>query len=465
MPELLGARVAVIGGGITGLAAAHRVRERCGPGSVTIIEGSSRLGGKIRTERVDGFVLEGGPDCFLASKPAARELCEQLGLGPHIIETNAALRRSFVKRADRLHPLPDGITGLVPSRLMPLVTTGILSLRGRARAALEPFMPRANGDGDESVASFVRRRFGKEAWEWLVEPLLSGIYAGDGNALSVQATFPQLRETERTYGSILRPMVSARFRTNGHGASAAPRGFVTLAGGVQELVDALAAKLAGERVLTGTRVESIARVADGYLLTLGDGSTIAAGSVMMAAPAHEAARLIAPLDEPLARDLGDIPFVSTATVSVAFSASDVPRPLPGFGYVSPRAEGGAIVACTWTSNKFPARVPAGMTLLRFFVGRAGSDVSAAATDDALTALVRDELRRVHGIVAEPRFMRITRWDRALPQYTLGHVERVARIMKGAAERLPRLVVAGASYKGVGIPDCITSGWTAAETIA
>jgi oxygen-dependent protoporphyrinogen oxidase len=454
-------RVVVIGGGITGLAAAHRLREQLGAQHVTLIESSPRLGGKISTTHTDGFVLEGGPDCFLASKPAATQLCEALGLGAHIIGTNPALRRSFVKRGDRLHPLPDGITGLVPSRILPLMTTSVLSIGGRARAAMEMFVPRLKGDEDESVASFVRRRFGNEAWQWLVEPLLSGIYAGDGEQLSVRATFPQLRETERRDGSVLKPMLAAKIAGNGNGA---PRGFVSLSGGMQELVDALTESLADVDIRLESRVAGITRIGEEYQVDFEGGSSLAASTIIFATPAYVTAALVAGIDTEMAAELRAIPFVSTATISVAFSRSDIARTLPGYGYVSPRANGGDVVACTWTSNKFPSRVPTGAVLLRFFVGRAGAEANASTTDEMLKAIVTKELRDVLGITAVAKFTSIARWPNALPQYVMGHADRVARIFNYAAGHRG-LFLAGASYRGVGIPDCISSAWSAAVSAA
>jgi protoporphyrinogen/coproporphyrinogen III oxidase len=454
-------RVVIIGGGITGLTAAHRLMKTLGAQHVTLIESAPRLGGKIFTTRADGFVLEGGPDCFLASKAPATQLCEELGLGPHIIGTNPALRRSFVKRGAALHPLPDGITGLVPSRLMPLMTSGVLSVAGRARAAMEMFVPRRKGEADESVASFVRRRFGNEAWQWLVEPLLSGIYAGDGEQLSVNATFPQLRETERRVGSLLKPMVAARFAPN---ASSAPRGFVTLSSGLQELVDALASAVANADVRLDTQIAAITAVGHEYRIEFEGGSSLTAAAIVFATPAYVTAALVGGIDSQMADELRAIPFVSTATISVAFDRADVARTLQGYGYVSPRANGGDIVACTWTSNKFPSRVPADSVLLRFFVGRAGAELSSATTDDALKTIVANELRDVLGITAAPKFTNVARWPNALPQYVMGHTDRVARISARAAEHRG-LFVAGASYRGVGIPDCISSAWSAADSAA
>jgi len=452
-------RVAVIGGGITGLAAAHRLMGVLGPDEVLLLERDDRLGGKIVTERVDGYVVEGGPDCFLGFKPGGVELCRALGIDDRLRGTDPRYRRAFVKRGGRLHELPDGLSGLVPSRIRPLLTTGILSPLARLRAAIEPAVPRRRADDDEAIATFVSRRFGREAYDWLVEPLLSGIFAGDGEALSLQATFPQLAETERRHGSVLVPMLRARFAGPTDGA---PRlGFVTPESGLAELVAALETAISPRSVWCGVGVETVARLAQGWRLTLTDGRSVDALAVICATPAFAAAELLAPLDPVLSTALADIPFVSTATVSVAFPRNAVPAPLNGSGYVSPRAEGGGVVACTWTSNKFPARVPERGVLLRFFLGRAGREEPAFASDDDVRRLVRDELAAVHGITAEPSLWRIHRWPRGLPQYTVGHLERLARIERRAAA-LSGIVLAGASYRGVGIPDCIQSGWAAAD---
>jgi oxygen-dependent protoporphyrinogen oxidase len=455
-------RVAVIGGGITGLAAAHRLTEKLEADEVLLLEADSRLGGKITTDHVNGYVVEGGPDCFLAFKPGGMELCRRLGIDDRLRGTNPRFRRSFVKRDGRLHELPDGLTGLVPSRIRPLLTTGILSPLGRARAGLEPLVPRRRDRGDEPIARFVTRRFGREAYEWLVEPLLSGIFAGDGEALSLGATFPQLAETERRHGSVLLPMLRARFTGKNNGA---PRlGFVTPQGGLGEIVAALEDALPPRQLWREARVASLARLPQGWRLTLADGRTVDALAVICTAPAFAAAELLAPLDTELAGALDAIPCVSTATVSVAFPAAAVARPLAGSGYVSPRVEGGGVVACTWTSNKFPARVPGDGVLLRFFLGRAGREEPAFASDEAIRALVRDELRAVHGITAEPSFWNVYRWPRGLPQYTVGHLDRLATIERRLTG-LPGIYLAGASFRGVGIPDCIQSGWAAAEAAA
>lgn len=453
----MSARVVVIGGGITGLAAAQRVAEELGPDAVRLIERSGRLGGKISTEAVGGAIVEGGPDCFLALKPAGLAMVRRLGLEHRIIGTDPRFGRSFVKRGGQLHELPEGISGLVPSRIGPLLRTPLLSPRGRARAALELFVPRRKPAGDESIAGFVTRRFGREAYDWLIEPLLGGIHAGDGARLSLPATFPQLSDTERTHGSVLRFMMKARLGRQRRPAG--PAGFVTLRGGLGEMVTALEERLDG-RVSLGRSVTSLTRGDDGWTVTLDAGETISAERVIVAAPADAAAPLLASADPALAAELGAMRFASTVTVTVAFPAEAVPRRLPGYGYVVPRAEGGSVIACSWTSHKFPERVRGDLIMLRLFLGRDGDDAITAAPDDAVMFAVRRELRDVHGVTSEPLWWRLFRWPAAMPQYVLGHQDRLGRIAR-RLETLPGLAVAGSSFTGAGIPDCIAAGWNAA----
>lgn len=457
-------RTIVIGGGITGLAATERLVERLGGDAVLLVERDTRLGGKIRTDRRNGFVLEGGPDCFLAMKPGGVALCRHLGIADRLVGTNPALRRSFVKRGRRLHPLPDGITGLVPSRIAPLVTTPLLSLGGRLRAGLEVLVPRRRNPAPESVAGFARRRFGREAWDYLMEPLLSGIYAGDGDQLSLDATFPQLPAMEAAHGSLLRPMLLASLaKRPSNGTS--PAGFVTLPGGLGEIVEALVNRLPGQAIRTGAGVHRLYRRTDGtYRAELSDGHAVEAETVLLATPANVAAGIMASLDTSLAAALDEIPFASVATVSLAFPRAAVPRPLDGYGYVCPRAQGGEIVACTWTSNKFPGRVPADAVLVRAFVGRAGHDGIVYASDEVIVRQVREELAAIHGIATAPALTSVVRWPKGMPQYTMGHEARLARIAQ-RLEYWPGLHLAGSSYRGVGIPDCISAGWAAADEIA
>jgi oxygen-dependent protoporphyrinogen oxidase len=354
------------------------------------------------------------------------------------------------------------MSGLVPSRIAPLLSTGLLSMRGRARAALELLVPRREGDDDESIADFARRRFGVEAYDWLIEPLLGGIHAGDGEALSLPSTFPQLARLERQRGSVLRAMLAPRFaRSAGNGA--ANPGFLTLPEGLGGIVAGLERRL-GDSVRRGARVTAVQPRPGGFDVILAGGELVRAEAVVVTAPAHAAADLLAAGDPALARELRGIPFVSTATVSLAFDEAAVPPLPPGYGYVSARAEGGAVVACSWTSRKFPARTPAGRVLLRLFVGRAGNEGAAHLDDGALLDLARAELRAVLNITAAPVLARVFRWPRAMPQYVLGHGARLARI-DGLLARWPGLLLAGASYRGAGIPDCVASGWAAADAAA
>lgn len=452
------APVVIVGGGITGLAAALRLSSRLGPGRVLLLESDNRLGGKITTERHNGLVIEGGPDCFLAMKPGGMALCRELDMEDRLRGTNPAFRRTYIRRGGRLHRLPEGLSGLVPSRLGPLLTTSLLSPLGRLRAGLELLVPRS-GDREESIAQFVSRRFGREAYDWLVEPLLSGIYAGDGARLSLAATFPQLIQIEREHGSVVRHMMKNRRRSR-NTASAGP-GFVTPAGGLGEMVQQITRRLPAGTVRTGVRVAAIERQPGGYALLLADGSRVQAAQVLLATPAWASAEMVRDLAPGLASELAGIPYVASATVSLVFPADQVRRPLDGYGYVSPRAEGGDVVACTWTSNKFPERVPAGQVLMRFFVGRAGREEIVEADDTTITALVRTELERVSGVSAEPSLVRIFRWKRGMPQYHVGHRARLERIDQ-ALRTLPGLLVAGSAYRGAGIPDCVTQAWVAAE---
>lgn len=452
-------RVAIVGGGITGLAAALRLAAAPDV-SVALLESDNRAGGKILTERVNGLVIEGGPDCFLGMKPDGMGLVRELGLEPRICETNPAFRRTYVRRRGRLHELPEGLSGLVPSRLWPLLGTGLLSPLGRLRAGLELLMPRALDD-DESIASFVTRRFGCEAYDWLVEPLLSGIYAGDGTRLSLAATFPQLVQLERERRSVLWAMM--RNARAGRGARPAGPGFVTLAGGLGEIVETAVRRLPAGTLRTGARVSGLERVHGGYRLALDRGGVIHADSVILATPAYVSAALLKPIASGLAAELDAIPYVSAATISLAYPSAAVPRPLDGYGYVSPRAEGGPIVACTWTSNKFPGRVPEGQVLVRFFVGRAGQDEIVQADDATLLDLVRTEMDRLSGVTAEPVLTRVFRWPRGIPQYHVGHRARLDRIDHQLV-LLPGLALAGNAYRGIGVPDCITQGRAAADRV-
>jgi oxygen-dependent protoporphyrinogen oxidase len=450
--------IAIVGGGITGLAAAHRLEQLSPDADVVLVEAGSRLGGKLLTERVTGFVIEAAPDAFLSSKPRGLGLSLELGLRERLQGPDEQRRRTYVMRQSRLYPMPEGLTGLIPSRLAPMARSKLLSPSGKLRLALDYLLPARPEDGDESLASFIRRRLGPEAYARLVEPLMAGIYAGDGEDLSLAATFPQLRELELEYGSLVRGMRASR----GAPAVSSARwpAFVTLQDGMSELITALERRLIRTHVRAGTRVCHVTVGPGESSLRLSDGSALRAGSVILATPAFVSADLLEAIDAELATTLRSIPYVSTATISVAYPVAAIPRPLDGYGYIVPRLEGRPILACTWTSTKFPNRAPAGYALIRAFIGRAGQPDPLQLSDQELLAVAREELRAVLGVTAAPVLHRIYRWPGAMPQYTLGHLDRLATIDRRLSAH-PGLFLAGAAYRGVGIPDCIQSGEAAA----
>jgi len=446
-------KIAVVGGGIAGLASARQLETLVPDAELVLIEREERLGGKLVTEREDGFVVEGAADSFLSRKPRGIGLAEELGLAGELVGRRPENARTFVRHGGELHPLPEGLTGMIPTNLDALEGSALLTHEGRERLAAELEVPAASSGGDESIASFVSRRLGREAYERLVEPLMTGIYGGDGGQLSLQATFPDLRALELEHGSVLR----------GLGAQTAPPSqfppFVSLRRGIGAFVEALADALASTRILTGTAT-AVRRRSTNYEVALDDGEVIEADGVVVAAPAFVAAELFAELDSELAREHAEIPYASSAIVTLAYPADAAA--LDGYGYVVPRAEGSDVLACTWSSSKWEERAPAGLFLLRVYLGRFGGADVTAYFDEQLVERARQELRVV-GVDVEPHRTWIHRWPRGMPQYVLGHLERLERI-DAALERHPGLALAGAAYRGVGIPDCIHSGEEAARSL-
>ncbi len=471
LPVLAGGplrHVVVIGGGIAGLAAAYRLTRLDPPVAVTLIEAEQRLGGKILTEQMDGFTIEGGPDSFLSVKPRGVGLCAELGLVDSLQGTTPRPHRAFVRRGDRLHELPEGLTGLVPTRLGPILRSGLLSPWGKARFVADAVLPASRDERDESLAHFVRRRLGREVYARLVEPLMAGIYAGDGEQLSLTATFPRLREGERAHGGLIRGVLASRAAASrADGAPSLPP-FVTPSTGLGTLVDALARELrtAHVKIALGTLVDAVERGAssgsDRYQVQLATGDAIGADGIVVAVPAFAAAALLAGFEADLATALDAIPHASSAIVSLAYPESDIPRALDAHGYVIPRVEGRAALACTWTSAKWRGRAPDGMALIRVFLGRFGQE-PLLADDDALVATARAELQETLGVAVSPALTRVHRWPNGMPQYTMGHLDRLATIERSLAGD-PAIALAGAAYRGVGIPDCIESGEAAAVRV-
>jgi len=463
--------VAIVGGGIAGLSAAFNLYEQAAgagvPLTCTLIEASRDWGGKIVTHRVGDLTIEAGPDSFLSQKPWGLELCNKLGLSGRLINTNEHQKKTFVFSRGRLRELPEGLVVIVPTKLGPFLKSGLVSWPGIARMGLDLVLPAKHVDGDESLASFFSRRLGREAFERVVEPLMAGIYAGDATQISLRATFPRFLDLERQHGSLIRGMLASRPA----GSSSGRTMFVTLQDGLVELVQALLARLttAGAKLVTQQSVVAM-RVRQTstshpigwtYDLTLDNGSVISADAVVLATPAFVSADLVRPLS-PLASELlGAILYASTATVSLAYKAGTLGGQVNGFGFVVPRAEGRDLLAATWTSLKWPHRAPASQTLVRCYLGGIGRERILQEDDAALIRRVQDELRDMAGVTGKPAYAEVNRWDHGMPQYTLGHLDRLESIQR-SLDRYPGLVLAGAAYRGIGIPDCIRDGTDAAN---
>ncbi len=467
--------VAIVGGGISGLATAFSLQEQAAAQGVpircTVLEAGSSWGGKIVTHRIGDLVTEAGPDSFLSQKPAGLELCAKLGLTDQLVNTNETGKKAFVLYGGRLHELPEGLVTFVPKQLGPFLRSGLLSWGGLARMGLDVVLPRGPAQGDESLASFFRRRFGAQAFDRVLEPLMAGIYAGDAEQMSLKATFPRFHALEQQYGSIIRGMMASR-KGAAPSSSHGPRRtmFVSLRNGLGDLVSAVTARLTRQSVdlRLGCRVEAL-RVRSHqpgrwmYDLIVHDGSALSCESLVVAAPAYVAADLLRPLT-PIAGGLLEmIPYASTATIAMAFPAALVTGAVEGFGFIVPRTEGRDLIAATWTSLKWPHRAPAGQVLIRCYVGGVGREAILEMEDAQLVARVRAELSSICGIKAEPAYVEVNRWRKAMPQYTLGHLDRLTQL-DAALSRYGGLVVTGAGYRGVGIPDCIRDGALAAERV-
>jgi oxygen-dependent protoporphyrinogen oxidase len=458
-------KLLVIGGGVSGLAAAHRAVEAAGERGLaldlTLLEARDRLGGTIETERVDGFVVEAGPDSFLSEKPWALALCRRLGVEHRLIRTDDRFRKTFVWRAGRLHALPDGFQLLAPTRLTPFVTSSLFSWPGKLRMALDLVKPRGSGD-DESLGAFVRRRLGAEALERVAQPLVAGIYTADPDDLSLAATMPRFLELERRERSIILAMWRAARRAPQPGTSGARWSlFVTFKDGMSELTETLAGRLPPGTAVLSQRVAGVVRHGERWRVTTSGGMTLDTDALIVAAEAHATARLLRYVDPQLGALLGEIPYASSATVSLGYRRAEIPHPLDGFGFVVPRAEGRAILACTFSSVKYAGRAPEGHVLLRGFLGGALNAAILEGDDAALAGRARADLRAALGVTAEPVLTRVRRHPASMPQYHLGHLARVDAIER-RLDALPGLVLAGGAYRGVGIADCVRSGEAAAE---
>jgi len=472
-------RIIVVGGGVSGMAAAHRVVElasaRSAPIDVRVLEARDQLGGSLVTNRHDGFLVEAGPDSFITQKPWALALCKRLGLGDEIIPTNPAFRRTFVVRKGRLHPIPEGFLLLAPSRIMPFVTSRLFSWPGKLRMGLDLILPAKDHgqDGDESLASFVRRRFGREALERVAQPLVGGIYTADPEKLSLRATMPRFLDMEAEHRSLILGMrrgakAMARAAKERKSAQSVDSGarysmFVSLASGMSRLIEVLRSRLPADAIRTDAAVTRVAQVGARWQVSLADGTSETADGVILTCAAYHSAELVRPLDTNLADDLASIEYASSATLSLAFRREQVPNPLDGFGFVVPAVENKTLIAVTFNSVKFADRAPEGWVLMRAFLGGAMQPEVYEMDDARLRDAVLRDLRDLLGIEDPPRFVELYRWPRSMPQYPVGHLHAVAAIHRKLAS-WPGLAIGGSAFGGVGIPDCVHSGETAAEAI-
>jgi protoporphyrinogen/coproporphyrinogen III oxidase len=424
---------------------------------VRVLERAARPGGVILSEHVDGFTYDAGPDALLIQKPAAIALCKELGLGDRLFPTSEP-RAAFILRGRTLHPLPESSVLGIPRNVTALAATRLFSLAGKARMAAEIFVERrADGATDESIASFIGRRFGREAVTYLAEPLLAGIHAGDVNALSMRALFPRFLEAERKHGSVLRAFRQVRQPKSSQGA------FMSLPGGLEEIVDALVRALPAETISLNTGVTAISRGAT-HTVTLASGATLEARAVVVCTPAFAAADLLRGVDADLSALCGRVPYASSATVTFGFRREDVSHPLRGAGFVVPRVEGLTIMAGSWISSKWRMRAPEGKVLLRAFIGGARDPRALERTDDDLVGSSLAELARLHGIHGDPIFTRLHRWERANAQHDVGHLDLVASIDARLAA-LPGLYLTGSGFRGVGVPDCVADARATAAQVA
>ena len=464
-------RIVVIGGGIAGLAAAHRLLELARENSLaidlTLLEASPRLGGSIATEKIGDFLVEAGPDSFISEKPWALRLCERLGLSARLLSTQAAYQKICVVHDGKLVQLPEGFFLVAPTRFWTFLHSSLFTWRGKLRMAAEILLPRSKNYQDETLGSFVRRRFGAEALERVAQPLVGGIYASDPDQLSLTATMPRFKEMERSKGSIIRAMRSEqKRRTRGESGSGARWSFfVTLAGGMQELVDAIKERMPKNAIRLNSSVTELSRDVQkkSWSLAVGHHEAITADAVIIAAPAFAAAQILTPVASGAAAELLSIPYASTATVSLAYRRQHFPRTPDSFGFVVPVVEQRKIMACTFSSLKYPGRAPEDHILLRAFVGGALQPELFTDDDAAMTKNVRAELASLLGVVAEPVFARVWRHPKSMPQYHIGHGDRVESI-ETMLRRFPSLALAGSGYHGVGISDCVRTGEEAAEKL-
>lgn len=463
-------KVVVIGGGIAGITATYylqkEAKENGIPLEIVLIEATDRLGGKIQTYTENGFVIEKGPDSFLARKQSASRLAVEAGFKDRLIRNRSG--KSYVLVKDKLHPMPGGAIMGIPTKIAPFAFSSLFSPFGKLRAGADILIPRSNVDGDQSLGQFFRRRLGNEVVDHLIEPLLSGIYAGNIDKMSLLATFPQFYKVEQKHRSLILgmkstiPKVQKPSKENTKTEKKSTGMFLSLTSGLESLVHAIEAKLIPGSAKKGITVQKVERKNQSYTLDLSSGEKMIADSIVICVPHKQTATIFS--NYSFFEPFHHVPSTSVATVAMAFPESAVKKDIDGTGFVISRDSAYSMTACTWTHKKWPHSTPAGKVLLRCYVGKAGDEEIVSRSDEEIIAAVLRDLNKTMNITADPEFSLITRWHDSMPQYTVGHKQRMTDIIEKMESELPGVFLAGASYKGLGVPDCIDQGEEAVQKV-
>jgi oxygen-dependent protoporphyrinogen oxidase len=469
-------KVIIIGGGIAGLAAAVHLKSGAKAYGKTVdvllLEKNNRIGGKILTEKHDGYLVEGGPDSFLPEKVWSVNLAKHLGLEPEMLPSNDQFKGTFIYSRNRLHSLPEGVMLMVPTSFWPMAKSNLITWPGKLRMGMETFMPKRKDRSDESLASFVTRRLGRECLEKIAEPLVAGIHTSNPDNMSVLATFPRFVQMEQKSGSLILGMI-ASMKSRPHATLSGPPPkpgqlkmtyFMSFRNGMQTLSQACADLIGKESIRLNAGVKAIEPKGAGYAVVLENGDTLEADHVMLASAAYDSSEMVKGFDANLAAQMGTIQWSSSATVSIAFRKEDVRVPLKGFGFIVPRVEGRRINAATYSSIKWSFRAPDDTVMVRAFVGGGHHEELVHELDDAgMVKMVLEEFDAILGLKADPRFSRVYRWNKGMPKYTVGHLDRIA-LLDRMVSMHPGLHLIGCSYKGIGIGDCVHEAQIAAEKI-
>jgi oxygen-dependent protoporphyrinogen oxidase len=458
-------RIAIVGGGISGLSAAFSLEQQRAaavPVEYVLFESAPRLGGVLVTDHVDGCLVEAGPDSFLSEKPWATDLCCQVGLGDQLIGSNDPERKTYILTRGKLVVMPDGLMFMVPTKILPTVLSPLFSAGTKLRMAQEWFHPPRKADKDETVAAMVARHYGPEMVDRLADPLLSGVYGGEATELSVCAVLPRFADMEAKHGSLGRAMLASRKKMAQMSKGPARPLFTSLKDGMQQLVDAVVAQLSPGSLRTGTLVQGLQRQDGGWTVSAScDGDHFDA--VIIATPTKAAAALLFAADADLSAELDGIRYSSSVTVTLGYGQNVRTSLPPGFGFLVPRSEGKRMLAATFVHNKFPHRAPPDRALIRCFLGGARDEAILQSSDEQILSIVREELQQIIGLTADPLFARVYKWKGAMAQYGVGHLERLERI-NGRVAQLPGLALSGNGYNGIGVPDCVRSGSSAAQAV-